>query len=115
MTHRTPRLLEISRVIVLLPIALASSVLTPAAGPAPQQFLVYIGVYTNHGGKGIYASRLDSSSGKLSSLGLAAESADPSFLTVDSSGRFLYAINETANYNGQPTGAVSAFAINPET
>jgi 6-phosphogluconolactonase len=115
MTRRTPHLLQISRLIVLLPIALASSVITPAAGPARQQLLVYIGVYTDHGGKGIYACRLDASSGKLSSLGLAAESANPSFLTVDSSGRFLYAINETANYNGQPTGAVSAFAINPET
>jgi 6-phosphogluconolactonase len=48
-------------------------------------------------------------------LGLAVETAEPSFLAVDSSGRFLYAVNETETYNGQPTGAVSAFAIQPDT
>lgn len=77
--------------------------------------MLYAGTYTHHGSKGIYAARFDASTGKLTSLGLAAEAAEPSFLTVDSRGRFLYAINETSNYNGQPTGAVSAFAINPDT
>jgi len=101
--------------MVLLLIALAASVLTPAAGTAPQKYLVYVGTYTDHGSKGIYAYRFDSSTGKLTSLGLAAEVAEPSFLTVDSSGRFLYAINEILNYNGQPTGAVSAFAIQQDT
>ena len=101
--------------ILLLVMALAPSILRPAARPAEQKYLVYVGTYTNHGSKGIYAFRLDSATGKLTSLGLAAETAEPSFLAVDSSGRFLYAANETANYNGQPTGAVSAFAIDPKT
>ena len=107
--------LKIFRLTVLLLIALAASVLTPAAAPAPQKYLVYVGTYTDHGSKGIYAYRLDSSTGKLTSLGLAAEAAEPSFLEVDSSGRFLYAVNETLTYKGQPTGAVSAFAIQRET
>jgi 6-phosphogluconolactonase len=115
MTQRMPYFRRISRLTVLLLIALASSVLTPAAGPAQQKYLVYVGTYTDHGSKGIYAYRLDSSTGKLASLGLAAEAAEPSFLVVDSSGRFLYAANEILTYNGQPTGAVSAFAIQPES
>jgi len=105
---------QISHLTLLL-IALVSSVLTTAGGPAQQKYLVYVGTYTDHGSKGIYAFRFDSSTGKLTSLGLAAEAAEPSFLTVDSRGRFLYAANETLNYNGQPTGAVSAFAIPPKT
>jgi 6-phosphogluconolactonase len=106
---------QIFRVVFLFLIALASCVLAPATGLAQQEYLLYVGTYTDHGSKGIYAYRFDSSTGKLTSLGLAAETAEPSFLAVDSSGRFLYAANEVANYDGQATGAVSAFAIQPET
>ena len=116
MTLRMPYILRMSHLpILLLLIAPGLSVLAVAAGSAPQQYLVYVGTYTDHGSKGIYAYRFDSSTGKLVSLGLAAETAEPSFLAVDSNGRFLYAANETANFNGQPTGAVSAFATRSET
>jgi 6-phosphogluconolactonase len=115
MTLRNKYFRAISHPTILLVIALVPSVLLPSARAAQQKYLVYVGTYTNHGSKGIYAFRLDSATGKLTALGLAAETAQPSFLAVDSSGRFLYAVNETANYNGQPTGAVSAFAIEPET
>src|ERR1700733_5654379 len=100
--------------IVVFLIALTSPALAPA-GSTPQKYLVYVGTYTDHGSKGIYAYRFDSSTGKLTSLGLAAESAEPSFLAADSSGRFLYAVNETESYGGQPTGAVGAFAIQTDT
>jgi 6-phosphogluconolactonase len=106
-----PCTLRVSQVpILLLLIGLGLPVLARAAGTA-QRYLVYVGTYTDHGSKGIYAYRFDSSTGKLISLGLAAETAEPSFLAVDSGGRFLYAVNETGNFNGQATGAVSAFAI----
>jgi 6-phosphogluconolactonase len=73
--------------------------------------MVYIGTYTDHGSKGIYAYRFDAKTGQSTALGLAAESVQPSFLTVDAGGHFLYAVNEIESYEGQPTGAVSAFAI----
>src|SRR5580658_593624 len=82
---------------------------------ARQKYLFYVGTYTDHGSKGIYAYRFDSASGESTSLGLAAESANPSFLAIASSGQFLYAVNEISQFNGQPTGAVSAFAIQPKT
>jgi 6-phosphogluconolactonase len=104
-----------TQLAVPLLITLASSVLSDAAAPAHPKYLVYVGTYTNHGSKGIYAYRFDSSTGKFTSLGLAAETAQPSFLAADASGRFLYAVNEIHGYNGQPTGAVSAFAVHPET
>ena len=102
MTLRIPHFPQIFRLTVLLLIALASYVLAPAAGPVQQKYLVYVGTYTDHGSKGIYAYRFDSSTGKLTSLGLAAESTEPSFLAVDSGGRFLYAVNETLTYNASP-------------
>ena len=106
---------EIFRLANLLLAAISLSGVVHAAGPGQQKYLVYVGTYTDHGSKGIYAYHFDSSTGKMTSLGLAAESTAPSFLAVDSSGRFLYAVNETETYNGQPTGAVSAFAIQPDT
>jgi 6-phosphogluconolactonase len=75
------------------------------------KYLVYIGTYTEHGSKGIYAYRFDAQTGQATALGLAAESVQPSFLTTDASGHFLYAVNEIESYEGQATGAVSAFAI----
>ena len=82
---------------------------------ARQKHLFYVGTYTDHGSKGIYAYRFDSATGESSSLGLAAESTAPSFLAIAPSGRFLYAVNEISQFNGQPTGAVSAFAVQSKT
>ncbi|MGA2609668.1 MAG: lactonase family protein [Terriglobia bacterium] len=79
------------------------------------KFLVYIGTYTEKKGKGIYAYRFDPATGQLSSLGLAAESVNPSFLAIDPSRRFLYAVNEISKYEGRRSGGVSAFAIDPGT
>jgi 6-phosphogluconolactonase len=105
------RLYQILRATVLIVIAVVSTMPTSGAAPSHAEYTLYVGPYTEHGSKGIYSYRFDSSTGKLTSLGLAAESAAPSFLTVAPGGKFLYAVNETSNYNGQPTGAVSAFAI----
>ena len=96
---------------VLTLIILASSAVTSAMGAERGGSLVYVGTYTDHGSMGIYAYRFDGSTGKLVSLGLAAESTEPSFLAVDAGGRYLYAVNETEKYDGKATGAVSAFAI----
>lgn len=71
-------------------------------------WIMYVGTYTNRKSKGIYAWRFDAS-GKLTPLGLMAETSNPSFLAIDSGGRYLYAANEDAR------GAVSAFAIDRET
>ncbi|MGA7189951.1 MAG: lactonase family protein [Candidatus Acidiferrales bacterium] len=76
---------------------------------------VYIGTYTEHGSKGIYVCEFDPSTGTLTPPGLAAATADPSFLVVSPDRRFLYAINETDHFNGQPAGGVSAFSIAPAT
>ena len=79
------------------------------------KYLVYIGTYTEKKSKGIYAYRFDPATGQLSSLGLAAESVNPSFLAIDPSRRFLYAVNEISKYEGRSSGGVSAFAIDPGT
>ncbi len=77
--------------------------------------LVYVGTYTEQKSKGIYVYRFDPTTGHSTSLGLAAESVNPSFLTTDPSRRFLYAVNELSQYEGRSSGGVSAFAIDPGT
>jgi 6-phosphogluconolactonase len=59
--------------------------------------------------------RLDSESGKLSAMAVAAESIDPSFVAAHPNGKYLYAVNEVGNYGGKASGAVSAYAIDRKT
>src|ERR1700727_211477 len=68
--HQMPDSQRIFQLALLLLLALASAMLTPAAESAGQKYLVYVGTYTDHGSKGIYAYRFDSLTGKLTSLGL---------------------------------------------
>ncbi len=89
-----------------------------AAQSSGEEYLVYFGTYTRTTSKGIYAYRFQPSTGKLSSLGLAAETLHPSFVAAHPNGRFLYAVNEheegAADLPGK-NDTVSAFAIEPKT
>src|ERR1700733_12637595 len=78
------------------------------------KYFVYVGTYTQEGSesKGIYAYRFDSATGRVVPVGLAAETINPSFLAVHPIHRFLYAVNEVSNYQGENSGAVCTFAIN---
>ena len=76
---------------------------------AQGDWTMYVGTYTRGPSKGIYAYKFQSSTGKLTPIGLAGQTSNPSFLAVDPSQRFLYAVNENNS------GMVSAFAIDPVT
>jgi 6-phosphogluconolactonase len=78
-------------------------------------YIVYVGTYTGPTSQGIYGFRFDPSSGKSTALGLVGESTNPSFVTIDPSGRYLYAANEVSDYKGANSGGVSAFAIDRAT
>ena len=79
-------------------------------------YLVYVGTYTNKTeSKGIYAYLFDPGVGKLTSLGVAAESEDPSFLAVHPSGKYLYAVNEIDHFGARKSGAVSSFSVDAKT
>jgi 6-phosphogluconolactonase len=82
---------------------------------ASNKYLLFVGTYTGKDSKGIYAYRFDAASAEFTSLGLAAETSNPSFLAIDPSRRFLYAVNEVSNYKGNSSGAVTAFSINHQT
>ena len=87
---------------------------------------MYVGTYTGPHSQGIYSYRFDAATGQATPLGLVAETANPSFLAIDPTQRFLYAANEVSDYQGskesarkengkKKTGAISAFAIDPKS
>jgi|SRR6266850_6432359 len=80
---------------------------------SPSQYLVYVGTYTGQKSKGIYAYRLEMKTGELTSLGLAAETPNPTFLVIHPNNKVLYSANEMAKFGGKSSGAVSAFSIDP--
>ena len=90
---------------------------------APANRYVYVGTYTAPhtapGGtkpsqaRGIYVFRMDGSTGALSQVQVI-ELENPSWLTLDAQGRFLYAVNEVGTWRGQAnSGGVSALAVDP--
>jgi 6-phosphogluconolactonase len=87
---------------------------------------VYVGTYTEPirfgtgkilegKGKGIYCYRFDRSSGAMELVGLTTGVTNPSYLALDQSRRYLYAVNEFKEFEGRPSGTVSAFAVDPAT
>jgi len=94
---------------------LPESAPSAAAEAAPKKLWVYIGTYTGGQSKGIYLFQLDLATGKMTPQGLAAEAVSPSFLAVHPNRKFLYAVNEVSEFAGQKGGAVSAFAMDPQT
>ncbi len=101
--------------IILLAALAAASTGSSARAPEPEDgmIVVYVGTYTDGESRGIYRFAVDPDSGKATSSALAADSESPSFLALHPAGRFLYAVNETDDFGGESTGAVSAFAIDP--
>jgi 6-phosphogluconolactonase len=75
------------------------------------RYILYVGTYTGGESQGIYAYGYDAASGKVTPLGLVAETVSPSFLAADPSRKFLYAVNEVHDYKGEASGGVTAFAI----
>jgi len=114
MTISAQYLIRLGQIAIFLLCALASAFSAPAD---TGKYLFYVGTYTEEGSKskGIYAYRYDASSGQITSLGLAAETTNPSFVAVHPNGNFLYAVNEVQNYKGPNSGGVSAFAIDHAT
>lgn len=76
-----------------------------------QQSTLFVGTYTDTDSKGIYRLQFDSNTGLLSERELVAEMTNPSYLYLSSDKKNLYAVQETDNFGGQKSGALSAFAI----
>jgi len=98
---------------------IAATQQTRLIAAAGKTAFAYVGTYTlpvdgSGNGKGIYLYEVDSLSGELKLVKLAAETPSPSWLSLHPSGKYLYAVNEIATYEGN-SGSVTAFAIDQQT
>lgn len=91
-----------------------------------KDLFAYIGTYTqpikfgtgeilNGKGKGIYCLKFNLDKGLLSEYGEVTEASNPSYLAIDQTKNFLYAVNELKEYSGKKCGSVSSYRINHET
>src|SRR5690242_13828807 len=103
-----------SRSIVVVLAVLLCSAFCFGKDARPSRYLLYVGTYTDKGAKGIYVYHYDPESGQLSDAQVAAETVNPSFVTIDDKDRRLYAVNEVQKYQNESSGGVSAFSIQPD-
>lgn len=89
-----------------------------AGDPAARPVLAYVGTYSSPAapqepgdGKGIYLMQLDPHTGDLKQLGVTLNDHNPSWLALHPSGKFLFCVNETEEYEGEKSGSVSAYRI----
>src|SRR5215475_3732014 len=107
----TPRRAVSLALAILLPAFLVLAKDKKDQKPQLKDFFAFAGTYTTKTqSKGIYAFKYDATSGKLSPLGVAAETPDPSFVAIHPSGKFLYAVNE-----GGKASFVTSFALDAKT
>jgi 6-phosphogluconolactonase len=105
----TRRILAVA--LLLVAVVAPESAQTRERKSAKKNCLAFVGTYTNKtASKGIYAFRYDAGSGKLTPLGVAAETPDPSWVAVHPNGKFLYAANEAGK-----NSMVSAFALDAQS
>jgi 6-phosphogluconolactonase len=78
------------------------------------ELTLYVGTYTSGKSEGIYIYRMDHLTGQLKPFD-SIKSVNPSFLVVDANKRYLYAVNEVAEFERKPGGAVSAYSIELRT
>lgn len=89
-------------------------------------YTVYIGTYTDPilfgtgkildgKGEGIYVYRMDSVSGAMEFITTISGTTNPSYLAFNADCSHLYAVNELKSYQDEPTGTVSAFAVDSKT
>lgn len=89
--------------------ALPSNTARPA-----RELLMYVGTYTSGKSEGIYLYRFSLADGSLSRVGVTSGVSNPSYLTLDRARRFLYSVEETEEFEGEKSGAVSAFKVDPK-
>jgi 6-phosphogluconolactonase len=84
-------------------------------GQSPKEMMVYVGTYAKQDNESIFGYRLNEETGELTQVLAVKGGENPSFLAIAPDRKHLYAVNETGNYQGQKSGAVSAFAVNHKT
>lgn len=99
----------------MLRLLVAITVLSTGALLRARDHVALLGTFTDKDSRGIYVVRLDADTGALSAPELAAELSYPEFFALHPNKRIVYSMARVPGADGKPTGAVAAFALEPET
>lgn len=77
-------------------------------------YIAYVGTYTSGESKGIYTYRLEED-GRLIEINSPRNIDNPSYICFGRNKRYLYAVIEGENFQGEHGGGVASFKINNET
>jgi 6-phosphogluconolactonase len=75
----------------------------------------FAGTYAKESNEGIYSLRLDLGSGAITVESAVNGITNPSYLVIDRIRGRLFSVNEVSEFEGKAVGAVTAFALYPET
>ncbi len=101
-----------SRIIFLI-IAIISSMTPFKLRSQTSPDYLYVGTYTDPGGKGIYVYEFDRTNGSVKLVETAGDLESPSYLTIHPNRKFLYTVNRGRVIPDKKWGSVSAFSIDP--
>jgi 6-phosphogluconolactonase len=87
--------------------------ITPRARSA--DLLVYFGNELDKPDTGIFLSHFDTDTGTLTPPVLNVQASKPGYFVIDPTGRFMYAANALGKFNGDSSGAMSAYSIDRAT
>jgi len=116
-TSRRDFLRSAAALAVAHPLFLPVAKSKPSRGVRP--VLAYVGTYSSpqgpegavgHG-QGIYLFEMHPETGALSQRDVVPNDSNPSWLALDPARTHLYSANEISNYQGTPSGSVSAYSI----
>ncbi|MFB9863711.1 lactonase family protein [Rufibacter immobilis] len=100
--------------LLLLSITLAACTFVKQS-KSNREMMVYVGTYAKSDAESIFGYRLNEQTGELTRILGVKGVENPSFLALDKDRKHLYAVNETAQFQGQKGGGVSAFSIDQRT
>ena len=76
--------------------------------------MVYLGTNGAADTENIFMYRLNTETGELTQTGAAEGGAKPTYLAFSEDRRFLYAVNEKGDFEGEKSGGVSAFSVDQQ-
>jgi len=76
-----------------------------------QNIPLFVGTYTDETSEGIYYYDFNTETGSISNQKLAAKTTNPSYLSYSSNRKFIYAVNEIADFENTNSGSVSSFSV----
>jgi 6-phosphogluconolactonase len=82
-------------------------------GAGAQEHYLLVGTYASPLSKGIHVYRFNSTSGQLTQVS-EISTPNPSFLTISSDGKYVYAVHETAPASGKG-GEIASFSFDKKT